>query len=104
MPRRRASKKKRHIKEKIPIATAIGLFATLLGRGVAESVRSGDFKGAFNQLTKNLTGYDMDSGSWSSEDLIAGITPLLAGAAVSWGASKFKLNQRIRTIGLPVKL
>jgi len=104
MAKRRAKKKVRRAAEKVPLSTAVGLFATLLGNGVAEEARAGNFKAAFDQLAKNLTGYDLNTGTWSGEDMIKGLAPLIAGSAVSWGASKFGLNRRLKTLKLPVKI
>lgn len=89
----------RHAARKIPLGATLGVFGTILGRprkfgrSTIDCIIAGDYPNALNTVMVNMTGYDMNSGTWSLQD--TNLAPLILGTAVSIAASKLGLNRRL---------
>jgi hypothetical protein len=62
----------------------------------------GGFAEAAHRITLRMTGWEWKSGQWSFGDLVQGVGPLVAGAAVHKLANRFGINRMIASAGIPI--
>ena len=94
MAKRRKKASRKRPQQKIPMLTALGLVA-----GLAEPVNrliQGDIQAALAVATRQYTGYDVGTGSFSATELKKGLAPLAIGLIGSTVASKLGANRRLR--------
>lgn len=80
MARRRKIKRRRT--KAIPIAPLVGVIGGVFGGGKAEMLLEGKFGEYINELTKDMTGFNINTKTWNPGEMINGLAPILAGAIV----------------------
>lgn len=98
----------RHYTAKIPLALTSGFAGSVLGGNSSQGftvlghAQAMEWKEALARLVVNFTGYNMLDKSFKLEE--TNYMPLIVGAGASILASKFGLNRRLSSMGLPIKI
>ena len=102
----RRKKSYRHFVKKIPMAMAAGLAGTILGGShqytVLGHLQAGQYPEALARAVVNFTGYNMIDKTFKIEE--TNYLPLMIGSTASILASKFGINRRMASMGLPIKI
>ena len=84
----------------LPLAVVAGL-AGGLSPTISVAMRGQGPYAAFNELSRDFTGFDPATGSWDWTDLQRGLVPVLAGFIVHAVASKIGVNRALGRARVP---
>ena|SRR2546425_7805283 len=84
----------------LPLAVVAGV-AGGLSPTISIAMRGQGPYAAFNELSRDFTGFDPASGTWDWRDLQKGLVPVFAGFFVHALASKFGVNRSLGRAKVP---